>query len=111
MQVEKKIAAELDAHGLLATPKNPHPRVPDYTDLSKLTYLSCVIKESMRMHTVGFNIEMCLKHMMEVSQVVENQQLVTDIQEPGSSLQSVLVCDVVYAKVWLGRFALCKNLR
>lgn len=65
--MEKKIAAELDAHGLLATPKNPHPRVPDYTDLSKLTYLSCVIKESMRMHTVGFVTEACCKFTMELS--------------------------------------------
>ena len=70
--MEKNIAAELDAHGLLATPKNPHPRVPDYTDLPKLTYLGCVIKESMRMHTVCFIAEAC---MMDLLRVVENLQL------------------------------------
>ena len=52
-QVEEKIAAELETHGLLATLQQPEPRVPEYTDLAKLTYLSCVIKESMRMHTVS----------------------------------------------------------
>ena len=52
-QVEQKIATELESHGLLATPQQPEPRVPEYNDLAKLTYLSCVIKESMRMHTVS----------------------------------------------------------
>lgn len=53
LQVEQKIAAELESHGLLATPQQPEPQVPEYTDLAKLTYLACVIKESMRMHTVS----------------------------------------------------------
>ena len=53
LQVEQKIAAELESHGLLATAEQGKPRVPDYADLTKLTYLSCVIKESMRMHTVS----------------------------------------------------------
>ena len=53
LQVERKIAAELESHGLLATSEQAEPRVPDYADLAKLTYLSCVIKESMRMHTVS----------------------------------------------------------
>ena len=52
-QVEQKIAAELESHGLLATLQRPEPQVPEYSDLAKLTYLSCVIKESMRMHTVS----------------------------------------------------------
>ncbi|KAL3139484.1 hypothetical protein ABBQ38_003809 [Trebouxia sp. C0009 RCD-2024] len=51
-QVEAKIAEELWQQGLLATPEEPHPRAPDYADLGKLTYLSCVIKEAMRIHTV-----------------------------------------------------------
>ena len=55
--MEKKIAAELEAHGLLATAERTQPRVPDYADLAKLTYLSCVIKESMRMHTVSTSHE------------------------------------------------------
>ena len=53
LQVEQKIAAELESHGLLATAEQGKPHVPDYADLTKLTYLSCVIKESMRMHTVS----------------------------------------------------------
>lgn len=54
MQVEQKIVEELRQHGLLATPEQPQPRDPDYADLDKLTYLSCVIKEAMRVHTVSF---------------------------------------------------------
>ena len=53
LKVEKKIAVELQSHGLLATQEQPEPRVPEYADLAKLTYLACVIKESMRMHTVS----------------------------------------------------------
>lgn len=51
-QVEQKIVDELRAHGLLATREQPQPRAPDYADLDKLIYLSCVIKEAMRTHTV-----------------------------------------------------------
>ncbi len=51
-QVEKKIAEELREHGLLAVPDQPLPRGPDYADLDKLTYLTCVIKEAMRVHSV-----------------------------------------------------------
>ena len=52
-KVEEKIAEELQQAGLLATPEEPHPRDPDYVDLGNLTYLSCVIKEAMRVHTVS----------------------------------------------------------
>ena len=52
LQVEKKIADELREHGLLAVPDQPLPRGPHYADLDKLTYLTCVIKEAMRVHTV-----------------------------------------------------------
>lgn len=52
LQVQKKIADELGEHGLLAVPDQPLPRSPDYADLDKLTYLTCVIKEAMRVHTV-----------------------------------------------------------
>ena len=53
MQVEQKILAELGELGLLATAEQPQPRSVDYADLDKLTYLSCVIKEAMRVHTVS----------------------------------------------------------
>ena len=53
LKVEEKIAKELQQAGLLATPEEPQPREPDYGDLGQLTYLSCVIKEAMRVHTVS----------------------------------------------------------
>lgn len=43
-EVEAKIAAELASLGLLATPEQPNPKPLEYADISKLTYLSCVIK-------------------------------------------------------------------
>ncbi len=57
-QVEKKIAAELRENGLLAVPDQPFPRGPDYADLDKLTYLTCVIKEAMRVHTVCYQSQL-----------------------------------------------------
>lgn len=45
-EVEAKICAELDEHGLLATPSRPNPRKVTYEDLSKLSYLDMVIKVS-----------------------------------------------------------------
>lgn len=53
LKVEEKIAKELQQVGLLATAEEPQPRDPDYGDLGQLTYLSCVIKEAMRVHTVS----------------------------------------------------------
>ena len=52
-QVEKKITEELAEAGLLATADKPEAAMPEYGDLAKLTYLSCVIKEAMRMYTVS----------------------------------------------------------
>ena len=52
-QVEKKITEELAELGLLATAEKPEPQLPEYGDLAKLTYLSCVIKEAMRLFTVS----------------------------------------------------------
>ncbi len=45
-EVEAKIVAELQSHGLAATEENPNPRQLTYPDLSKLTYLQAVIKVS-----------------------------------------------------------------
>ncbi len=42
-KVEQLIAEELDKHGLLAKAGSA-PRNIEYEDLSKLTYLNCVIK-------------------------------------------------------------------
>ena len=39
-EVEAKLAAELDAAGLLVTPDRPFPRPMEYADLGRLTYLS-----------------------------------------------------------------------
>ncbi|CAL5229620.1 g12983 [Coccomyxa viridis] len=51
-EVEAKVAAELDAVGLLATPDRPEPRCMEHVDLARLTYLQCVIKESIRLRPV-----------------------------------------------------------
>lgn len=51
--VERKLCAELAAHGLLATPDNPTPRPLTYADLNALTYLSWVCKEAMRCKPVA----------------------------------------------------------
>ncbi len=63
-QVEKKIADELREHGLLAVPDQPLPRGPDYADLDKLTYLTCVIKEAMRVHTVRYHSQKSKLHVV-----------------------------------------------
>ncbi|CAL8469473.1 g9014 [Coccomyxa elongata] len=51
-EVEQKVVEELDQLGLLATPERPTPRSLELADLSRLTYLKCVIKESMRKRPV-----------------------------------------------------------
>jgi len=43
-EVERKLAEELDAAGLLVTPERPNPRPMEYSDLGRLTYLSWVCK-------------------------------------------------------------------
>ena len=43
-EVEAKIRAELEAHGLLASPETPTPRALAFEDLSGLTYLGAAIK-------------------------------------------------------------------
>ena len=55
---------ELKEQGLLATPDQPHPRGPAFADLDKLVYLSCAIKEAMRLHPVSFTPHMtiCFLH-------------------------------------------------
>lgn len=45
-EVQRKVADELDALGLLATLANPHPRQLEYEDVSKLVYLNNCIKAS-----------------------------------------------------------------
>lgn len=44
-----KVEAELDGLGLLATPSNPHPRVPSFDDLDKLKYTWQAAKEASRL--------------------------------------------------------------
>ena len=43
-EVEAKVLAELEELQLLASPQRPSPRPIEYTDLNRLTYLSCCIK-------------------------------------------------------------------
>jgi len=42
--VEAKVVEELRSLGLLATPEQPEPRLVEWEDLPKLTYLNAVIK-------------------------------------------------------------------
>ncbi|GLC34196.1 hypothetical protein PLESTM_000168400 [Pleodorina starrii] len=48
-QVEARIAAELDACGLLATPARPEPRPVAWGDLGALRFLNAVIQEALRL--------------------------------------------------------------
>ena len=43
-EVEAKVLKELEELQLLASPEHPAPRQLEFTDLSKLTYLTCCIK-------------------------------------------------------------------
>ena len=43
-EVERKVLAELDTHGLLVTPDRPNPRPLEWDDLGKLTYTNNCIK-------------------------------------------------------------------
>ena len=43
-EVERKLAQELDAAGLLVTPERPNPRPMEFADLAALPYLSWVSK-------------------------------------------------------------------
>lgn len=43
-KAEARVVAELGAAGLLVTKERPKPRALEYADLSKLPYLSAVIK-------------------------------------------------------------------
>jgi hypothetical protein len=52
-EVQARLAAELDAQGLLATPGNPAPRRPEYGDLAKLPYLDAALRESLRVLPVS----------------------------------------------------------
>jgi hypothetical protein len=52
-EVQARLAAELDAQGLLATSGNPAPRRPEYNDLAKLPYLDATLRESLRMLPVS----------------------------------------------------------
>ena len=48
-QVEERIAAELAAAGLLATPAAPTPWPLGWSDLGSLRYVNAVIQESLRL--------------------------------------------------------------
>ncbi len=49
-EVEARLAAELDEAGLLVTPERPQPRDLTHADLSRLTYLNCVLKVRQKPH-------------------------------------------------------------
>ena len=51
--MQRRIAQELGELGLLATPRNPTPRPPQYADLAKLQYMHAVLRESLRLLPVS----------------------------------------------------------
>lgn len=46
--MERKLAEELDAAGLLVTPERPKPRTMEFADLANLPYLSWVSKVTLK---------------------------------------------------------------
>ena len=48
--LQAALAAELDAAELLVTPSRPQPRRLELSDLTKLTYLNALFKETQRLH-------------------------------------------------------------
>ncbi|EIE22263.1 cytochrome P450 [Coccomyxa subellipsoidea C-169] len=66
-EVEAKITTELEDLGFLVGPSRPVPRQMEYSDLSKLTYLSAAIKESMRlMAVVGAGVARVANEQMQM---------------------------------------------
>lgn len=54
--VETRLAAELDAAGLLASSERLQPRTLQHADLSTLPYLSCVCKVQMPLRSLYMDI-------------------------------------------------------
>ena len=52
-EVQRRVADELDALGLLASPANPAPRRPQHADLANMPYLDAVLRESLRLLPVS----------------------------------------------------------
>jgi cytochrome P450 len=51
-EIEARVVAELDSLGLLASPLKPNPRELCPDELTRLPYLTAVIKETSRYHQV-----------------------------------------------------------
>jgi fatty acid synthase len=83
---------ELNELGLLVTPDRPHPRPLEYADLSRLTYLNCVIKvvhaASLSMSTpslqaswslppcaVAVTMSLCLRHAKDIGRCAAQESL------------------------------------
>lgn len=58
-EVEHKVVEELDQLGLLATSERPTPRSLELADLSRLTYLNCVIKVCTK--ELSVDVRVCCK--------------------------------------------------
>ncbi len=80
-EVEAKITTELEDLGFLVGPSRPVPRQMEYSDLSKLTYLSAAIKvaNSPLRHTAcSATVRLCFCSLIECpneDHMVENWEL------------------------------------
>lgn len=87
MQVEQKIVEELQSLGLVATAAQAEPRVPDHADLAKLTYLSCVIKEAMRVHTVSSSLYQATSMQPAICAIRATAAALQAVQRPDTTAQ------------------------
>jgi hypothetical protein len=84
-EVEAKVCAELNAHGLLASSKTPAPRAVAFEDLAELTYLGACIKVLYSMSSM-----VCTASHWVCQQICINQQLLDIIAASSTTQQLAL---------------------
>ena len=84
--LQDALAAELDAAELLVTPSRPQPRQLEFSDLSKLTYLNALFKESQRLHpTAPFGTNRCARQAGHLINIVQSCLAVPCLGLPGTA--------------------------